>query len=358
MKVIINSPSLNPEENVSGISSVVQFIINNNRSTEYVHFEIGKKDKESPDILSRITRINNNLKQWKQLLQQNKNAIIHYNMPLMGAAIIRDYQFLRIAHKAGMPIVLHVHGGNYLKNRKRPWYLRKMLNRIFQWSKSTIVLGEEESLILKKDFNIKEIHTLPNCVDLNEANNFNRTINTERPLNILYIGRIEINKGIEYIHQATDKLNKKGVDFHLHLAGKEENEGEFIPRIEESLKEKFTFHNVVSGERKTELLKQCDIFLLPSFFEGLPMSLIETMSFGQVPIVTAVGSIPGIVKDKENGIFIKVKDTETIIEAITTLYNDTKLRATLSKNARETVLNKFDDKKYINKLNNIYQRYV
>lgn len=46
MNIIITSPSLNPNENVSGISSVAQFIISNNGGQRYLHFEIGKKDKE------------------------------------------------------------------------------------------------------------------------------------------------------------------------------------------------------------------------------------------------------------------------------------------------------------------------
>lgn len=49
MNIIITSPSLNPKVNVSGISSVTQFIISNNRKQNYLHFELGKKDKEKGD---------------------------------------------------------------------------------------------------------------------------------------------------------------------------------------------------------------------------------------------------------------------------------------------------------------------
>ena len=47
MKVIITSPSLDPAQNIGGISSVTQFIIQNNKSADYIHFELGKKDNES-----------------------------------------------------------------------------------------------------------------------------------------------------------------------------------------------------------------------------------------------------------------------------------------------------------------------
>lgn len=356
MKVIINSPSLDPKVNVSGISSVAQFIISNNKEVNYIHFEVGRKDTESQGFLSRIIRILRNKKEWAQLLKQNKDAVVHYNIPLMKAAIVRDYMLIKIAHNLGLPIVLHIHGGSYVKERNRPWYIRKLLKRVFAWGKSVIVLGEEEKTILEEDFNLKNVISLPNCIDLTEAKKFNRCIAEKETLDILYIGRIEPNKGIDYTFEACKALKNDGVKFHLHFAGKEEFEGQYIPEFKEALGDNFTYHGIVSGAPKTELLKKCDIFLLPSFYEGLPMSLLETMSFGQVPIVTAVGSIPTVVKDKINGIFIGVKNCEDIIIAIKELKNNTNLLSIMSKQARETILNKFDDNKYINRLNILYKK--
>ena len=356
MKIIISSPSLDPNVNVSGISAVTQFIISNNKEVDYIHFEVGRKDAESQGALSRITRILRNKKEWELVLKQNQDAVVHYNIPLMKAAIIRDYMLIRIAHKLGMPIVLHIHGGNYIKERNRPWYIKRLLNKIFSWGKSIIVLGEEEKTILKEDFNLKNVISLPNCIDLTEAKEFKRDISCKETLDILYIGRIEPNKGIDYTFEACKALKNDGVKFHLHFAGKEEFEGQYIPEFKEALGDNFTYHGIVSGAPKTELLKKCDIFLLPSFYEGLPMSLLETMSFGQVPIVTPVGSIPTVVKDKINGIFIGVKNCEDIIIAIKELKNNTNLLSIMSRQARETILNKFDDNKYINRLNILYKK--
>lgn len=354
MKVIINSPSLDPKVNVSGISSVTQFIISNNKEADYIHFEVGRKDAESQGTLSRITRILRNKKEWEQLLKQNKDTVVHYNIPLMKAAIIRDYMLIKIVHDLGMPIVLHIHGGNYIKERNRPWYIRKLLKRIFAWGKHVVVLGEEEKSILEEDFKLKNLTSLPNCIDLSEAKEFNRNIDDKEFLDILYIGRIEPNKGIDYTFEACKTLKNKGVKTHLHFAGKEEIEGQYIPKFKEEFGEDFTFHGIVSGKKKNELLKKCDIFLLPSFYEGLPMSLLETMSFGLVPVVTPVGSIPTVVTDKTNGLFINIKNTADIVEAIERLVADKEFSATLSQKAKETIVEKFDDRKYIKQLNELY----
>lgn len=354
MKVIINSPSLDPKVNVSGISSITQFIISNNKEVDYIHFEVGRKDAESHGALSRIKRILRNKKEWELLLKQNQDAVVHYNIPLMKAAIVRDYMLIRIVHKLGMPIVLHIHGGNYIKERNRPWYLRKLLKHIFAWGKYVIVLGDEEKSILKEDFGLSNVVSLPNCIDLTEAKSFNRSINGKDTLDILYIGRIESNKGIGYTFEACKALKEEGVKFHLNFAGKEEIEGQYIPKFKEEFAENFTFHGIVSGEKKSEILKKCDIFLLPSFYEGLPMSLLETMSYGQVPVVTPVGSIPTVVTDNINGIFTNIKNTTDIVDAIKRLIADKELFTALSRKAKKAIIAKFDDRMYINKLNELY----
>lgn len=352
--IIITSPSLNPEINVSGISSVTNFIINKNDKVSYHHFEIGKKDNESSKLYNRITRIISNIKAWKVLLKNSPRALIHYNMPLMGGAILRDFLFLQYAHIMHMPIILHIHGGYYMKKRKRPFLINKLLIKIFSWSKSVIVLSEEEKRIIEEDFKIKDIIALPNCIDLSEARTFKRHQNSLNPLSILYLGRIEKNKGIDYILEAAKIMKERGINYHLHFAGKEETENEYIPLFKETLGDKFKYHGVVFKESKTELLKKCNIFLLPSLYEGLPMSLIESMSFGEVPIVTNVGSISSIVKDNTNGFFIKLKNAEDIAAAILKLSENHNLLYEISNNASSTIFKIYDENLYIDKLNNIY----
>ena len=256
MKVIINSPSLDPNVNVSGISAVTQFIISNNKEVDYIHFEVGRKDAESQGALSRVTRILRNKKEWKLLIMQNKDAVIHYNMPPMKAAIMRDYMLIKVVHDLGMHIVLHIHGGNYIKERNRPWYIRKLLKRIFAWGKYVIVLGNEEKTILEEDFGLNNVVSLPNCIDLTEAKSFDRSIAEKDMLDILYIGRIEPNKGIDYTFETCKILKSEGMKFHLNFAGKEEIEGQYIPKFKEEFGEGFTFHGIVSGEKKNEVLKK------------------------------------------------------------------------------------------------------
>lgn len=94
---------------------------------------------------------------------------------------------------------------------------------------------------------------------------------------------------------------------------------------------------------------------MPTYFEGLPMSLLECMSYGIVPVITPVGSIPEVVADGYNGLFIKVKDADSIVGAIRNLNSDRNLLNRLSSNARNTIFSKFSALQYISQLNRIYQ---
>lgn len=103
------------------------------------------------------------------------------------------------------------------------------------------------------------------------------------------------------------------------------------------------------------IFKSLDIFVLPSHFEGLPMSLLECMSFGVVPMVTPVGSIPEVVTDGINGRFIQIKDVTSIMSCFNDLNNDYNLREKLGNEAKKTIFEHFNPSVYVKNLNSIYQ---
>ena len=74
------------------------------------------------------------------------------------------------------------------------------------------------------------------------------------------------------------------------------------------------FNGFVSGDLKKELLSRSDVFVLPSYNEGLPISILEAMSYGCAIISTPVGGIPEVVKD--NGVLVQPGDIEGIAAAV------------------------------------------
>ncbi|MCU0473440.1 MAG: glycosyltransferase family 4 protein [Bacteroidales bacterium] len=354
MKIIITSPSLDPNQNVSGISSVVQFIIDHNQGHQYSHFKLGKKDNEIRNIkwFIQILRAYIN---WIQLIIKSKDGLIHFNLALNELSILRDIPLIQLARIFNRKTVVHIHGGRLLMQEDSPWIFRMILRYSISSKTPVIVLSSLEKETLIKKIGTKRIFVLPNCIDLREARKFKRNYKENDILRILFLGRISVNKGLEFIYKALTALRKQGCRFKFIVAGAGSEATDYIQKFNILLGQDFEFKGVVLGDQKMELLKNCNVYILPSFHEGLPMSLIEGMAFGLIPVTTNAGSIKYLVIDGETGILVRKRSSEDIIFAIRKLSEEPELREMLSKNAIKQIFRTNDASRYIDDLNRIYQ---
>lgn len=118
MKIIITSPSLNTNQNISGVSSVTKFIINTNNVNEYIHFELGKKDDERRNFFWLLRILSTYLK-WLYLMFTQRDALIHFNFPLTIRSSIKDSPLILFARLLRKPMIIHIHGGDYLMIKNR-----------------------------------------------------------------------------------------------------------------------------------------------------------------------------------------------------------------------------------------------
>ncbi len=351
--VLITAPSLDTRFNVSGISSVTNFIIHQNSKYTYRHFEIGRKDSEKRGLKWLGKVIITTLK-WISIVSSRNVSIVHFNLAFSKPSIIRDVPLILYAKLIRKRIVLHVHGGEFLLKTEAPSWMRILLRSVFTRNIPVLVLSMLEREALLHNFSINNIIILPNCVDLSVARKVNRNYASQDKLNLLFLGRIHADKGLELIYQAMIILIGKNISFSFFMAGTGPQEKLYTTKFSTLLGDKFTFCGVVSGSTKNSLLSNCDIFLLPSLYEGLPMALLESMSFGLVPVVTNIGSIGTVVKNAENGILLGINPSEEIALAIEKLGKDRLLLQLLSKEARNSIFNNFSPEKYIFCLNEIY----
>lgn len=353
MKILITSPSLDTNKNVSGISSITQFIITFNTKNTYLHFELGRKDCQKRNLTWFLNILQVYCK-WPYVVLSSKIDLIHFNLALTKESFLRDLPLILMARIFRKPIILHLHGGEYLMHKKIPFWMNQLLKLVFTDHMPLVVLSPIEENIIKKKSGSNNIHILPNCIDLKEAKEYNPALSNNDCLKFLFLGRIAIDKGIEFIYKAMVSLKEKGLKYKFQMAGKGPEEEIFKKKFFDLLGPDFEFKGVVTGNQKTELLKACNVFLLPSFYEGLPMALIESMSFGLVPVTTNVGSIKYLIKDGINGMIVKSHSAEDIVGAIEKLSKYNQLLHELGENARQTIFNNFNPDVYISKLNEIY----
>ena len=160
--------------------------------------------------------------------------------------------------------------------------------------------------------------------------------------NLIFVGWLEENKGIFVLLEALKQVNLNGIDFQLKIAG-DGTERESVTRfiVENRLDSKILLLGWVSEIEMRQLLNESNIFVLPSFSEGLPNALIEAMASGNACITTPVGAICDFVKNEETALVIPAKSTESLQKAISRLCSDTELKKQLAKNAHILASNTF-----------------
>lgn len=355
MTILITAPSLSPEVNVSGISSVVNFIIKNNPEHHYIHFKLGKADNERGKAKA-IIRVLRCWILWVKTLVLNKHIFIHFNFALDKRSIIRDAPLVLFSKLIRKQMIIHLHGGEYLHKENIPKWINFVLKLIFSGPNLILTLSKTEEEIIRKRYHPQRTTFLPNCIDLTEAKKYVRHYSNNKITNILFIGRIIERKGIETILMALKILKQRGIKFNYILAGTGTEQDSYIKRCSEILNDYFQFKGIVFGEKKLELLKMSDIFVLPSFSgEGLPIALLEAMSFGVVPIITDDGSMKEVIIKDENGFYVKKGDHCSLSETIEKLILNNTQMHDISRNASEYIFNNYNPDLYITRLNGFYK---
>lgn len=355
IKVLTTSPSIDINDIVSGIANLTRIWVNNNKQVEYIVFEAGKVSKKNKNI------------QWllKQLvipfqflgsIVKNKPKIVHINMPLAPIAILRDFVFVLIGYLTNQKIVLHFRGGGFNLCNNIPLLYLLLIKLSIKMANIAIVLGQQEYNFWIKQYNIPafKLKVIANCVESINSITHNKIDNSF--LNILYLSRIAKNKGLIDIVNGLEKLQKKS--YKLFVAGEGPELDWFKSICNQKINGNVEFCGVVFGKEKEYLLSHCNVFILPSYVEGLPNSLLEAMSFSLIPIVTPVGSIPNVVQHKKNGLVVDVRKPDDITDALNSLLINNSLFKTLSENALKTIENDYSLEKHLFKINDIYKSLI
>lgn len=353
LNVLILSPSLNVEDNISGISSVTRMLIECNGQVHYVPFIVGKRDSQKRNLKWIISLLIIPFRFLFVLLKYRLD-IIHFNVGFEPLSLYRDFFLFLIAKFFSIPILLHIHGGRFVLARAKCIFLNGIIRFMVRYSSKVIVLSSLEKYNLMNNYQLEvenKIVVLPNAAHLTSELDFVNKNYTDM-MSILFLGRLDLNKGLKEILQVLGKLQDDHIDFKFVVCGDGPKRDWFLRECTSLIGDKLTYEGVVSGIHKSEILFRSHIFLLPSYFEGLPMSLLETMYAYIVPIVSPVGAIPEVVSSGLNGFL--VSDVSEIVSVIMDLNENRDLLKWISYKSASCICDKFSVKTYINKLNSLY----
>jgi glycosyltransferase involved in cell wall biosynthesis len=176
------------------------------------------------------------------------------------------------------------------------------------------------------------IHVVRNAVDLDQFEVAPKTFDKS----LLYIGRLVANNGPQDLLQAVPDIIEAHPEATIHMVGSgtlQESLEDEITKL--GIEDAITMHGFVDDI--TEMYAMADVFCRPSYSEGLPLTLLESMATYTVPVVTPVAGAEEIVTDGSTGCFVDVGKPETIAETVNTLFDEPERVTTMAQTAREYV---------------------
>ncbi len=239
------------------------------------------------------------------------------------ASFERNVFFVKVGKLFGKKVVMHMHCADFESYYNPSKHKQRIVDTINACD-LYLVLSDSwkqyfESIGVKSNI----IKVLNNTITPPVTKRVKRSTDI---LNLLYLGVIGQRKGIYDILNAL-KDNKEMFEGKvvLRIGGNQEEEKLQACINEYGLQGMVKFEGFVSGEKKIECLNWADVYILPSFNEGLPIGILEAMSYRHPIISTPVGGIPEVVKDGVNGIMVKPGNVQEIAKAISAFVGDKKL---------------------------------
>lgn len=335
-----------------GITSVISQILKHNWKIENIdmHFIPTYIDGSAAH---KVTFFAKALRKIRRYIVKNTPDVVHIHMSYKGS-FVRKYLIHSLCIRRGIPDVLHLHGSEFKK-----WYdessntgknkIRKMLRE----SARVIVLGEKWNAV------IKEIEPQAKTVIVGNTVHIPAETcgwNAER-FQILFLGVLIKRKGVSELLQAIKVLKdaERIGNIRVVIAGSGEEESHLKNEaVEFGIVEHIEFIGWMEGEKKFSLLRDSQALVLPSHDEGLPVSILEAMSYGLPVIATDVGDVSTAVIDGQNGYLIKVGDVGSLADCIWSLASNKDMFQKMGCSSRHMAEDKFSDGVYFDKIKQCY----
>lgn len=260
------------------------------------------------------------------IMRQRKPDAVHTHLDVIKYAVAAS-------KLAGVKHCVHtVHN---VADKEAEGRIQKIINTIYfklGWSTPVALSPEVQSSIVSfYGLTKKQVPVIYNGIDLSKCKP-KESYQTDH-ITLLHIGRFNEQKNHEGLLKAFQKIRQAHPDCSLNLLG----DGELREDMERFAKELGIAENVRflgSQSNVHPYLREADIFLLPSKYEGMPMTIIEAMGTGLPIVASAVGGVPDMITNEESGLLVPC-DADAVSEAVLRLMADEPLRETLGRKAKE-----------------------
>jgi glycosyltransferase involved in cell wall biosynthesis len=296
-------------------------------------FETGKTTPPGRPLWLGVVARLRLLRDWWRLLGSARQPVAHIHT-CSGLTFFLDGLLLLLARGRGVPVLLHVHGArfdDFLDGLPRP--LAALARAIGAGAQGVIALSPEWRDRLARRWPAARLHVVANGVCPPAAA---QAVGAGGPPSFAFVGSLGRRKGV---HLLLDAAAQACVPWRVELAGGDEEPGFGAWAASEierrGLMDRVVLLGPVVGPAKDRWLAAAQGFVLPSLAEGLPMALLEAMSAGLPVVVSAVGAMPEVVRDRVEGRVVPAGDAAALAAALDALATAPAERLRLGRAAAE-----------------------
>lgn len=285
---------------------------------------------------SRWRKLARALQAWGELLgtlaMPGGAVLVHIHVA-SGASFWRKALYVWTTRAFGVPVVLHVHGGNFAEwAAQQAGWAHAFIRATCQTSARVVVLSPVWVSRLSGWVPPGRCMAIQNAVAPMAA----RPQPVGPARRFLFLGRLEADKGINELLDAFARVHARHPQARLVLCG----DGDRVHVQERAaalgIGDAIEMPGWVVGEHKAAALRAADVFVLPSYIEGLPVSMLEAMQCGVPVLMTAVGSVPEVIDDGRNGLMVPPGEVDALAAAMLRLCDEPGLTDRLALQGRQT----------------------
>ncbi len=275
------------------------------------------------------------------------------------------------AKKAGVAVIINLVEGlgsfyiqNSLKNILIRFIMEKLYKRAFKLSNVTVFVNSDdpEYMLQKKIITQDKVKIIKSVgvdtdyfkVENVDTSSLSKELHVKDKLVVLMVARAIWHKGVREFYEVAQRLSSEKIRFILV--------GDTDSGNHSCADEKFLNSGKVLwlGHRDDilELTALCDIYVLPSYREGVPRTLLEAASMSKPIVTTDVVGCREVVTDRYNGFLTPAKDVDALSSAIKKLIDSKDLRESMGRHGRIKAVNEFDTKKVLRQYLELYSRYL
>jgi glycosyltransferase involved in cell wall biosynthesis len=290
------------------------------------------------------------------LLRELDTPLVHVHMASR-ASFWRKFVVCRLARQAGRPYIVHLHGAQFADfyGKEAGPLARRAIRSTFAHASVVIALSQEWRERVLRICPSTAVEVLHNAVPIPDMARARRSASSAPTL--LFLGHLSPHKGIYDLVRAFANVAQRFPQARLVLGGVGQVDELRQLAAQLNVAQRVACPGWLNAQDKNVALATSTIFILPSYDEGMPMALLEAMSWGLPVIATPVGGVPQVIEPEVNGLMIDPGDIDSLTRALTRLLQDPDLRRRLGSAARTTIETRFALGQALDQLTDIYRRF-